>query len=81
MERILEGLELGRIAVLRVLNKQDLVDPMTVKKLARTLDAVPLSANDERTLGPLLEKMELYVQRVKKRTNETDTAKPLAAVS
>ena len=81
VERILEGLELGRIAVLRVLNKQDLVDPMTVKKLARTLDAVPLSANDERTLGPLLEKMELYVQRVKKRTNETDTAKPLAAVS
>jgi len=67
--------------VLRVLNKQDLVDSVTVKKLARTLHAVPISANDERTLGPLLEKMERHVQRVKKRNNDMNAAKPLAAVS
>ena len=81
VERILENLELGRIAALRVLNKQDLVDSVTVKKLARTLHAVPISANDERTLGPLLEKMERHVQRVKKRNNDMNAAKPLAAVS
>jgi GTP-binding protein HflX len=81
VERILESLELDRIAVLRVLNKQDLVDSVTVKKLARTLDAVPVSAKDEKTLDPLLEKMELHVQRVKKQNNEVDRAKSFATAS
>ncbi len=80
VERILEGLHLDQIAVLKVLNKQDLVDAVTVKKMDRTQDAVVVSANDERTLGPLLEKMELYVQRVKRRNNEVDRAKSFAAV-
>ncbi|MBW2171767.1 MAG: GTPase HflX [Deltaproteobacteria bacterium] len=81
VERILEGLRLDQIAVLKVLNKQDLVDAATMKKMARTPDAVAVSANDERTLGPLLEKMELYVQRVKRRNNEVDRAKSFVAVS
>jgi GTP-binding protein HflX len=80
VERILEGLHLDQIAVLKVLNKQDLVDAVTVKKMDLTQDAVVVSANDERTLGPLLEKMELYVQRVKRRNNEVDRAKSFAAV-
>jgi GTP-binding protein HflX len=81
VERILESLELDRIAVLRVLNKKDLVDPVTVKKLAGTLDAVAVSAKDEQTLGPLLEKMELHVQRVNKKNNEVSRARSFAAAS
>jgi GTP-binding protein HflX len=81
VERILESLHLDRIPVLRVLNKQDLVHPVTVEKLARTLDAVAISANDERTLTPLVEKMEFYVQRVKKRNNAPGAGKQLVAAS
>jgi len=81
VERILESLNLHRIPTLRVLNKQDRVDPVTVKKLARNLDAVAISANDERTLTPLLDKMELYIRRVKRLKTSADPAKPLAAAS
>jgi GTP-binding protein HflX len=81
VERILESLHLDRIPILSVLNKQDCVDRVTVKKLARTLDAVAISANDEWTLTPLLGKMELHIERVKRRNNYVSTTKPLAAVS
>ncbi len=81
VERILESLHLDRIPTLRVLNKQDCVDRITVKKLVRTLDAVAISANDERTLTPLLNKMELHIERVKRRGNYVGATKPLAAVS
>jgi GTP-binding protein HflX len=64
VERILESLHLDRIPVLRVLNKQDRVDPAIVNKLSRTLGAVSISANDERTLAPLLDKIELHIRRV-----------------
>ena len=64
VERILEGLHLDRIPVLRVLNKQDRTGSVTVNKLARTLDAVPISANDEQTLTPLLDKIEFHITRV-----------------
>ncbi len=81
VESMLENLQLDRLAVLRVLNKQDLVGSMTVKKLARSLDALAISANDERTLTPLLDKMELHIRRVKKLNNNADTAKPVVAAS
>jgi GTP-binding protein HflX len=81
VERILESLELGRIPVLRVLNKQDLMDSVTVKKLARTLGAVAISANDERTLTALVEKMEFHIQRVKKRNGDSGVAKQVVAAS
>ena len=81
VERILEGLNLHRIPTLRVLNKQDRVDPVTVKKLARNLDGVAISANDERTLTPLLEKMESHIKRVTRRGTSAGPAKPLAAAS
>ncbi len=66
VERILENLHLDGIRVLRVLNKQDLVDPITVRKLARQWDGIPVSANDEQTLTPLLDRIELAVRRLKK---------------
>jgi GTP-binding protein HflX len=81
VERILESLHLDRIPVLSVLNKQDRVDRVTVKTLARRLDAVAISANDERTLSPLLDKMELHIKRVIRRNSDVDRAKPLVAVS
>jgi len=81
VERILEGLNLHRIPTLKVLNKQDRVDPVTVKKLARNLDGVAISANDERTLTSLLEKMESHIKRVTRRGTSAGPAKPLAAAS
>ncbi len=81
VERILESLHLDRIPVLRVLNKQDRVDPVTVKKLARTLNAVAISATDERTLTPLLDKMELHIKRVMRCGTSAVPAKPLATLS
>jgi GTP-binding protein HflX len=81
VERILEELHLDRIPILKVLNKQDRVDSVTVKKLARRLDAVAISANDETTLTLLLDKMELHVERVMRRRRHAGSTKPLAAVS
>jgi len=66
VERILENLHLGEIRVLRVLNKQDLLDPITVRKWARKLDGIPISANDEQTLSPLLDRIEWHVRRLKR---------------
>ena len=81
VERILESLHLDRIPVLRVLNKQDRVDPVTVKKLTRTLDAVAISANDEQTLSPLLDQMELHIRHVIRRSTCAARVEPLVAVS
>jgi GTP-binding protein HflX len=81
VERILESLHLDRIPVLRVLNKQDRVDPVTVNKLVRTWDAVATSAIDERTLTPLLDKMELHIKRATRCSTCAVPAKPLASVS
>jgi GTP-binding protein HflX len=79
VERILEGLHLNRIPVLRVLNKQDRVGSITVNKLSRTLGAVAISANDERTLTLLLDKIEFHITRVIGRNTHTGRAKPLVA--
>jgi GTP-binding protein HflX len=81
VERILENLHLNQIPVLRALNKQDLVDPVTVAKLARSLDAVAISASDEQTLALLLEEMERLVERVTKRRSRSGLSGPLAVAS
>ena len=80
VERILENLHLDRIPVLRVLNKQDRVCPVTVKKLVRTLDAVSISANDEGTLTPVLDKIESHITRVMRSGTGADPAKRLVAL-
>ena len=79
VERILEDLHLDRIPGLRVLNKQDLVDPVTVRKLARKWNGVPISANDQHTLAPLLEKIEMLVSRAKTRAALTYPQKATAS--
>ncbi|MDQ1331076.1 MAG: GTPase [Thermodesulfobacteriota bacterium] len=64
VERLLSDLNLDNIPILRVLNKQDLADKETVDKLCRIHDAIPISANSESTLAPLIEKMELSIKSI-----------------
>jgi GTP-binding protein HflX len=64
VERILESLNLDRIPMLKVLNKQDLVNSATAKKLARKWNGVPISANNKDTLSPLLNRMEECTRRL-----------------
>lgn len=81
VERILESLHLDRIPVLRVLNKQDRVDPVTVNRLTGTLDAVAISANDEQTLAPLLDQMELHINRITRRNSYAGPANRVETAS
>jgi GTP-binding protein HflX len=79
VERILEDLNLDCIPILKVLNKQDLLDPVTVRKLTRRWDGIPISANDEHTLAPLLDRIEMHIRRVKRRATSTCSQKPYEA--
>lgn len=58
VEGILSDLDLKRIALIRVLNKQDLVDKVTAERLTRALDGIAVSAIRPSTLRPLIEKIE-----------------------
>jgi GTP-binding protein HflX len=64
VERILESLNLDRIPMLKALNKQDLVNSATAKKLAHKWNGVPISANNKDTLPPLLNRMEECTRRL-----------------
>lgn len=63
VDRILEELHFAQIPALLVLNKADLVDSESVRNIARQLaqnsnrEVVAISANDRKTLPPLLEKV------------------------
>ncbi len=63
VERILDDLDLDRIPVLCLLNKQDRVEKETIEQLVRTLEGTAISANDRSTLIPLIEKMEAMIQQ------------------
>jgi GTP-binding protein HflX len=58
VERILAKLELNKISLIRVLNKQDLVDGETASRLTKVLDSVAISAIMASTLTPLIERIE-----------------------
>ncbi|HFQ88696.1 MAG TPA: GTPase HflX [Desulfobulbus sp.] len=62
VEELLRDLELDRIPCLRVYNKVDLVDRETRQRLA-AMDGVQVSAVDETTLAPLLERVETLLRR------------------
>jgi len=64
VERILSDLNLNKIAMIRVFNKQDLAGKETVEKLCRIFDCIPISANDESTLPRLIEKMEHSIESI-----------------
>lgn len=57
VEKILEDLNLKNIPMIRVLNKQDLVEKSAVSRLEKNLDGIALSALDVPSLLPLIEKM------------------------
>ena len=61
VEKILCDLNLNNIPLIRVLNKQDLVDREIINRQIRQLDGIAVSANNESTLTPLLEKMQTLV--------------------
>jgi GTP-binding protein HflX len=64
VERILADLNLQKTAILRVLNKMDLVDPQTSSRLSRQLKGTAISARSKSTLLPLIEKMDTVVENI-----------------
>lgn len=64
VERILSELNLETVPSLRVLNKQDLIDPDTVANLAARLGGIPISATDSSTLAPLIQQMAKIIDRI-----------------
>jgi GTP-binding protein HflX len=63
VEKILIDLELDRLPVILVLNKQDRMDAKTVAHLTRVLDGISISAKEKSTLLPLIQKMESAVKQ------------------
>jgi GTP-binding protein HflX len=58
VEAILEELELGQIPRLLVFNKVDRVPPSEIEPLCRRYAALPVSARDRKSFGPLLAELE-----------------------
>lgn len=58
VEAILDELELGKIPRLLVFNKVDRVDPDEIEPLCRRYDALPVSARNRKSFGPLLAELE-----------------------
>ena len=71
VERILSDLNLNKIPMLRIFNKQDLVEKETVENLCRLYDSIPISANNESTLAPLIKKMEHSIESICTKHPET----------
>jgi GTPase len=74
VENILEGLGMDHIPRLTVLNKRDLVSPEVATELAHLHQAVTISAYDQRTLPPLIERMQAVIWA------QVHTALPLPGV-
>ncbi len=64
VETILTDLQLQDIAIIRVLNKQDLVDPESVLRVTRRVNGVPVSATRSTTLMPLIEEMQHRILQI-----------------
>ena len=64
VESIVTDLQLQDISMIRVLNKQDLVDPGMVSEVARRLGGIPVSAIRSSTLLPLLEEMQRRILQI-----------------
>jgi len=71
VERILSDLNLNKIPMLRIFNKQDIVEKETVENLCRLYDSIPISANNESTLAPLIKKMEHLIESICTKHPET----------
>jgi GTP-binding protein HflX len=67
VEKIIEDLDLTHIPTIAVLNKQDLIEKDSVERIRRTHEGILISANDESTLMPLIERMQTVVGQIKER--------------
>lgn len=64
VEKILEELDLENIPVIRVLNKQDLLDKPLVAQLEKYYNGIAVSALKSSTLIPLIEKMAQWSENL-----------------
>lgn len=64
VEKILSELDLDHIPQIRVLNKMDRVSPAELEILTRGMEGVAVSANDRRSLLPLIRAMESKVEKL-----------------
>ncbi|MBW1894283.1 MAG: GTPase HflX [Deltaproteobacteria bacterium] len=60
VEKIIEQLNLNRIPLINVLNKTDLVPKEFAENLAGHYNGTAISAKDQSTLMPLIQKMEVF---------------------
>ncbi len=60
VENLVDDLGLKEIPILRVLNKQDRLDPDAATKCALTLQGVAICAKDVSTLAPLIEHLKTH---------------------
>jgi GTP-binding protein HflX len=67
VEQIISDLNLGHAALIRVLNKTDLVNPAITQKLSRTLNGTAISAKQKLTLLPLIHRMETLIENTHRR--------------
>lgn len=75
VENILEKLMLSSIPTLRVFNKKDLVSDEMAHNLCTRYNGVAISAKDNKTLEPLIRKMEdAILQRLNPYSADTDCA-------
>jgi GTP-binding protein HflX len=58
VETLLEKLNLNLIPLIRVFNKQDLVDSDAAANIAASYDGIAVSATDSKTFPPLIKRME-----------------------
>ncbi len=63
VERLLEQLNLGGVPMIRVFNKQDLVDPVTLGNICAGYDGIGISAINTKTFPPLIKRMEDEILR------------------
>ena len=63
VENLLERLELGRIPLIRVFNKIDLVEPSTGENICSLHGGIGISALDSKTFPPLIRRMEDEILR------------------
>ena len=78
-EKILTDLELGRIPMIRVFNKDDrFPDKRMLKNLCRLYDALSISAVNTTTLLPLTEKIEEFI--LNQRAEDNNLVRQLSVV-
>jgi len=72
--KILEELDLDDIPIVPVLNKMDLIDEETMAQIINQTGGIAISAQDIRSLNPLIDKLETMIHSNDIRVNRTSDA-------